>query len=83
MKTICPPGYHHNGFIYIYICIYIYISSYISLYIYIYLYLYIYICIYIYIYIYIYIFEIKNISTSKEPIDNPDRGAGGYNFFYP
>ena len=39
---------------------------------------------YIYIYIiYIYIFEIKNISTSKEPIDNPDRGAGGYNFFYP
>ena len=36
-----------------------------------------------YIYIYIYIFEIKNISTSKEPIDNPDRVAGGYNFFYP
>ena len=79
MKRICPPGYHHNGFIYIYI--YIYISSYISLYIYIYIYIFIFV--YIYMYIYIYIFEIKNISTSKEPIDNPDRVAGGYNFFYP
>ena len=37
MKTMCPPGYHHNGFVathalghmmyvYIYICIYIYIE---------------------------------------------------------
>ena len=37
----------------------------------------------IYIYIYIYIYSIKNMSTSKETIDNPDRRAGGYYFIYP
>ena len=45
MKTMCPPGYHHNGFVathalghmmygYIYIYIYIY-----NIYIYIYIYI--------------------------------------------
>ena len=42
MKTMCPPGYHHNGFVathalmttYIYIYMYIYI-----LYIYVYIYI--------------------------------------------
>ena len=34
-------------------------------------------------YIYIYTYMIENMSTSKEAIDNPGRGAGGYNFIYP
>ena len=38
MKTMCPPSYHHNGYIYI-------------MYIYIYIYLYIYIFIDIYLYL--------------------------------
>ena len=52
-----------------------------SVYIFVYIHIYLYLYIHIYIYIYIYIFKIKNISTSTKPIDNPDRGAGGYNFF--
>ena len=60
MKTICPPSYHHNGFVAMALHIagtneYIYVY---------YIYIYIYICmlfihmiyIYIYIYIHIYIF---------------------------
>ena len=56
MKTICPPGYRHNGFvvthalgdmmiyIYIYICLYIlYIYEYNGIYIIEYIYIYIYI----------------------------------------
>ena len=64
MKTMCPPGYHHNGFVAThtpghmmyatYIYIYIYIYMYVYIYIYIYA-IYIYICIYICMYIYIYI----------------------------
>ena len=52
MKTICPPGYHHNVFVATHALEYmIYrISTYLSIYIYIYnIYVYI---IYIYIYIY-------------------------------
>ena len=30
-----------------------------------------------------YIYILYIMSTSKETIDNPDRGAGGYNFIYP
>ena len=68
MKTICPPGYHHNDFVatralghmmYGYTVIYIYIYKYIiyiyNIYIYIYIYIYMYMYIYIYIYIYLYI----------------------------
>ena len=73
MKTISPPGYHHKFSLSIYIYIFIYVCIYICIYTYIF--------IFIYTYIYIYIFKIKNISTSTKPIDNPDRGAGGYNFF--
>ena len=47
MKTMCPPGYHHNGFVathalghmmygYIYIYIYVYAYIYMILYCYIY-----------------------------------------------
>ena len=37
MKTMCPPGYHRNGFVaaIIYIHIYTYICIYINIYIYI------------------------------------------------
>ena len=38
MKTMCPPGYHHNGFVathaLIYICMYMYIYVYMYIYIY-------------------------------------------------
>ena len=61
MKTICPPGYHHDGFVathalgdmmYIHTRTHhthIYICIYICIYIYIYIYIYIHIYIYIYI----------------------------------
>ena len=54
MKTVCPPAYHHNGFmathalrhIYIYIYIYIYSTySMYSMYSIVYLYIFIYLCI--------------------------------------
>ena len=35
------------------------------------------------IFIYIYFSLIESMSTSKEAIDNLDRGTGGYNFIYP
>ena len=46
MKTMCPPGYHHNGFV---------ATHALGHMMYGYDHLYIYVCIYIYIYIYIYI----------------------------
>ena len=57
MKAMCPPGYHHNGFVTTHAlgrahCFH----DYIYIHIYIYIYIYIYICIYIYIYIHIYIY---------------------------
>ena len=48
MKTMCPPGYHHNGFVathalghmkYTYDHLYIYINMHIYIYIYIYIYI--------------------------------------------
>ena len=65
MKTMCPPVYHHNGFVathalgHIYICIYVHIWT--CKYIYIYIYSYIFI--YIYIYIYIHIYSSTHINT--------------------
>ena len=56
MKTICPPGYHHNGFVATHAlgkCMTTYDHLYIVYSIYMYsIYIYIYICIYIYIYMY-------------------------------
>ena len=53
MKTMCPPGYHRNGFVvtHVLICTYVIMTAYIYV---CNIYIYIYICIYIYIYIYIY-----------------------------
>ena len=50
MKTMCPPGYHHNGFVATHALGHMMYGLYIYIYIYIY---YLYIFIYIYIYIYI------------------------------
>ena len=45
MKTMCPPGYHHNGFVATHaLGPYIYIYT-----VYVYIYIYIYICMYVYI----------------------------------
>ena len=56
MKTMCPPGYQHNGFVATHALGHM---MYGDIYTYIYIYIYIYLCIYniyyIYIYIYIYI----------------------------
>ena len=43
MKTMCPPGYHHNGFVATHALGYL---------MYGYIYIYIYICMYLYIYEY-------------------------------
>ena len=57
MKTMCPPGHHHNGFVathalghtmYGYTLL-VPINIYIYIYIYIYIHIYIHICIYMYI----------------------------------
>ena len=50
MKTMCPPGYHHNGFVATYTLGHIMYVIKCKIYIYIHIY-----NIYIYIYIYIYI----------------------------
>ena len=47
MKTMCPPGYHRNGFVvtHVLICTYVIMTAYIyvcNIYIYIYMYIYIY-----------------------------------------
>ena len=70
MKTMCPPGYHHNGFVATHALRHIYYAhlpsvrfehsvcrgSLMTTYIYIYIYIYIYTYIYIYIYIYVYMY---------------------------
>ena len=67
MKTMCPPVYHHNGFVaahalgHIYICIYVYMYIYEHVNIYIYIYIYIYIFLYIHIYSHILIYTYKHI----------------------
>ena len=50
MKTMCPLGYHHNGFVATHALghnVYIYIYIYIFIYIYIYVYIY-HMCIFVY-----------------------------------
>ena len=49
MKTMCPPGYHHNGFVATHALGHMMYDIY-MMYIYIYIYIYIYVYIYIYIY---------------------------------
>ena len=61
MKTICPPSYHHNGFVAMALHIagtneYIYVY-----YIYIYIYIYMYVIYTYYLYIYIYIIYVYDI----------------------
>ena len=56
MKTMCPPGYHHNGFVATHALGHMMYGSHNRTYTYVYVYVYIYIYIYIYTYIYIYIY---------------------------
>ena len=53
MKTMCPPGYHHNGFVATHALGHMMYIMYICIYMYIYMYIYVYMCMYMHIYIYI------------------------------
>ena len=76
MKTMCPPGYHRNGFVathalrhIVFMIAYIYIYNIFNIYIYIIyyiIYIYIYMYKYIYIYIYMYIFTSYSHPCTKK-----------------